>query len=218
MLRLFLTIVRRDLSLALRQPSDLLHTLVFFVIVVAMFPLAIGASTPLLRDLAPAIVWISGLLASTLSIGRLFESDYMDGSLEQMTLASESLSIIVLAKVAAHWLSTGFLLVLASPAVALMFDVPPMSARALAVGLLIGTPIFSLVGAIGSALTLGLRGGRILAIILLLPLYVPVLIFGATSTQAENTVVSLLLLGAGLATALALTPWVAATAVRIALE
>lgn len=218
-MRLFISVFRRDLLVVGRQLSDVFSTLTFFVIVVTVFPLALGSDKQLLRDLAPAVVWVSALLAATLSITRLFSSDYADGSLEQMVLGSEPLSVIVLAKVATHWLTSGFPLVVLAPIIAVLFDLPALTANALTIGLLIGTPIFSLVGAIGSALTLGVRGNSVLVTVLLLPLYVPVLIFGAGAARAgASTETGLLLLGAGLATALALGPWVTAAALRVSLE
>ncbi|MEC4723642.1 heme exporter protein CcmB [Noviherbaspirillum sp. CPCC 100848] len=219
MVRLFFVVLQRDLLLAMRQLSDLFSALVFFLIVVSLFPLALGTDKQLLRDLAPAIVWVSALLSSTLSIGRIFGSDHSDGSLEQMLLANEPLPVAVLAKVIAHWSTTGFPIVLLAPLSGLLFDLDTPTTVALVIGLLIGTPIFSAVGAIGAALTLGVKGNSILATIVLLPLYVPVLIFGAGATHAgANVAAHMLLLAAGLSASLALGPWVTAASLRIAIE
>lgn len=219
MLRLFFVVLQRDLLLAMRQRSDLFSSVVFFLIVVALFPLAVGTDKQLLRDLGPAIVWVSALLSSTLSIGRLFASDYSDGSLEQMLLANEPLPVAVLAKIIAHWGTTGCPIVLLASLSGLLFDLDTSTTIALVLGLLIGTPIFSAVGAIGAALTLGVRGNSILATVVLLPLYVPVLIFGAGATHAgANVYAHMALLGAGLSASLALGPWVTAAALRIAIE
>ena len=194
----------------------------FFIIVVSLFPLGVGAEPNLLRTLAPGILWVSALLASMLSLGRLFAADHADGTLEQMLLSAEPLSVIVIGKVLAHWLVSGLPLVLLSPLLAIQFDLPGESIAVLAASLLLGTPVLSLIGAIGAALTLGLRGGGALISLLVLPLYIPVLIFGAGAVGAEASGIGasahLLLLGGGLAAALVLTPWATSTALRITLE
>jgi heme exporter protein B len=215
-------VVRRDLLLAFRRRSDMVTTAFFFVIVVSLFPLGVGAEPNLLRTLAPGIVWVAALLASMLALGRLFAADHADGTLEQMLLSSEPLSVIVIGKVVAHWLVSGLPLVLLSPLLAVQFDLPADSIVILVASLLLGTPVLSLIGAIGAALTLGLRGGGALISLLVLPLYIPVLIFGAGAVGAEASGIGasahLLLLGGGLAGALVLTPWATSTALRIALE
>ena len=222
MLSALLAVIRRDLLLALRRRADVVTTLFFFIIVASLFPLGVGAEPNLLRTLAPGILWVSALLASMLSLGRLFAADHADGTLEQMLLSAEPLPVIVIGKVLAHWLVSGLPLVLLSPLLAIQFDLPGDSITVLMASLLLGTPVLSLIGAIGAALTLGLRGGGALISLLVLPLYIPVLIFGAGAVGAEASGVGasahLLLLGGGLAAALVLTPWATSTALRIALE
>jgi heme exporter protein B len=217
-----LGVVRRDLLLAFRRRSDVVTTLFFFIIVVSLFPLGVGAEPALLRTLAPGILWVSALLASMLALGRLFAADHADGTLEQMLLSPEPLSVIVIGKVLAHWLVSGLPLVLLSPLLAIQFDLPADSIEVLFFSLLLGTPVLSLIGAIGAALTLGVRGGGALVSLLVLPLYIPVLIFGAGAVGAEASGLGagahMLLLGGGLAAAIVLTPWATSTALRIALE
>ncbi len=222
MLTVLLGVIRRDLVLAFRRRSDVVTTLFFFIIVVSLFPLGVGAEPALLRTLAPGIVWVSALLASMLALGRLFAFDHADGTLEQMLLSSEPLSVIVTGKVIAHWLVSGLPLVLLSPLLAVQFDLPGDAIQVLIATLLIGTPVLSLIGAIGAALTLGLRGGGALVSLLVLPLYIPVLIFGAGAVGAQASGLGasahLLLLGGGLAASLVLAPWATSTALRIAME
>ena len=181
MFRLFLAVVRRDLKLALRQKSDVLNTVFFFIVVVTLVPLGIGPDQQLLRMIAPGVVWVAALLAS---LPRLFANDYADGTLEQMLLSGEPLTVIVIAKVFAHWLTTGIPLTLISGLFALMFDLQADVALVMMSSLFIGTPVLSLVGSVGAALTLGLRGGSVLTSLLVLPLYIPVLIFGAGAAEA----------------------------------
>lgn len=222
MLSMLLAIVRRDLLLAFRRRAELLTTLFFFIIVVSLFPLAIGPEAQLLRSMAPGILWVAALLASMLALGRLFGPDHADGTLEQMALSTEPLAVIVVGKVLAHWLLSGLPLVLLSPVLALQYDLAPSSVLVLLASLLLGTPVLSLIGAIGAALTLGVRGGGVLVGVLVLPLYVPVLVFGAGAVGAEAAGVGvaahLLLLGGALAGSAALAPWATAAALRIALE
>ena len=222
MLGAVLAVMRRDLLLAFRRRADVVTTLFFFVIVVSLFPLGVGAEPDLLRTLAPGILWVSALLASMLALGRLFAADHADGTLEQMLLSTEPPAVIVIGKVLAHWLVSGLPLVLLSPLLAIQFDLPGESIAVLVASLLLGTPVLSLIGAIGAALTLGLRGGGALISLLVLPLYIPVLIFGAGAVGAEASGIGasahLLLLGGGLAAALVLTPWATSAALRIALE
>jgi len=222
MLKALLCVIRRDLLLAFRRRSDVLTTLFFFIIVASLFPLGVGPEAQLLRTMAPGILWVAALLASMLALGRLFALDYADGTLEQMVLSSEPLTVIVMGKVIAHWLVSGFPLVLLAPVLAVQFDLPAASVGVLFISLLLGTPVLSLVGAIGAALTLGVRGGGVLVALLVLPLYIPVLIFGAGAVGAEASGVGatahLLLLGGALAGAAALTPWATAAGLRIALE
>lgn len=222
MLRLWIAIVRRDLLLVYRRRSDVLTALFFFIIVVSLFPLGVGPEPGRLRTMAPGIIWVAALLASMLTLGRLFVPDYVDGTLEQMALAPEPLAVIVLGKVCVHWAVSGLPLVLLSPLLAAQFDLPASSIQVMFWSLLLGTPVLSLVGAIGAALTLGARSGSVLVALLVLPLYVPVLIFGAGAVAADaagmDASAHLLLLGAGVAAAVALAPWAIAAALRIALE
>jgi heme exporter protein B len=222
MLKIFASVLHRDLLLAMRRRSDVLTTLFFFIIVVSLFPLGVGPEPNLLRTMAPGILWVAALLASMLSLGRMFSMDHLDGTLEQMLLAAEPLGIIVLAKILAHWLVSGLPLVLMAPVLGLQFDLPQGQLGVLILSLLVGTPILSLIGAIGAALTLGLRGGGVLVSLLVLPLYIPVLIFGAGSVGAEAAGLGaeshVALLGAGLLMAAVLAPWAAAAGLRISLE
>ena len=217
-----LQVIRRDLLLAFRRRTDVLGTLVFFVIVCTLFPLGLGPQPALLRTLAPGVLWVAALLASTLALNRLFGADYADGTLEQLLLSPEPLVLIVAGKIVAHWLISGLPLVLLTPLLALQFDLDASATIALILSLLVGTPALSLVGSIGAALTLDVRGGGVLVALLVLPLYAPVLIFGAgaASADAGGTLVeaNLLLLGGLLAAAAALAPWATASALRISLE
>jgi heme exporter protein B len=222
MLNALLLVIRRDLLLAFRRRTDVLSTLVFFVIVCTLFPLGVGPEPELLRTLGPGVLWVAALLASTLALNRLFGLDHADGTLEQLLLSPEPLVLIVAGKVAAHWLISGLPLVLLTPLLALQFGLDAQATTSLALSLLIGTPALSLVGAIGAALTLDVRGGGVLVALLVLPLYAPVLIFGAGAAVAEAggtaAEANLLLLGGLLAGAAALAPWATASALRISLE
>lgn len=222
MLQTLRTIVARDVLLAMRRRADVATTLFFFVIVASLFPLGVGPDPKLLRIMAPGILWVGALLASMLSLGRLFAEDYADGSLEQLVLAPEPLALVVIGKVMAHWLVSGLPLVLISPVIALQFDLPAEAIGTLLLALLLGTPVLSLVGAIGAALTVGVRGGGVLVSLLVLPLYVPVLIFGAGAVDASAIGMSasghLSILGALLLGSVALAPWATAAALRISLE
>lgn len=215
-------IVARDVLLAMRRRADVATTLFFFVIVASLFPLGVGPDPKILRIMAPGILWVGALLASMLSLGRLFAEDYADGSLEQLVLAPEPLALVVIGKVMAHWLVSGLPLVLISPVIALQFDLPAEAIGTLLLALLLGTPVLSLIGAIGAALTVGVRGGGVLVSLLVLPLYVPVLIFGAGAVDASAIGMSasghLSILGALLLGGMALAPWATAAALRISLE
>lgn len=215
-------VINRDLTLAVRRMSDVLTTLFFFIIVVSLFPLGVGPEVDTLRAIAPGVVWVAALLATMLALGRLFSGDYGDGTLEQMLLAPQPLSLLVLGKVIAHWLVSGAPLVLIAPLLGLQFGMSHDELRVLMLTLLLGTPALSLVGAVGAALTLGVRGGGVLVSLLVLPLYVPVLIFGAGAVTAARSGLGaeahLSLLGAFLALALCFAPWVAAAALRISVE
>jgi len=186
----FIVVLKRDLMLAMRRKTDVLTTLFFFIIVVSLFPLGVGIEKTTLQQMAPGVVWIAALLASMLALERLFASDYADGTLEQMILAPQPLSVLILAKVFAHWLLTGLPLVIIAPLVGLQYHLPPDSVWVMMLSLLLGTPILSMIGAIGAGLTLGLRGGGILISLLVLPLLI----------------------------ALVLTPWATAAAVKISSE
>jgi heme exporter protein B len=212
----------RDLRIALRRRSDTIAALVFFVIVVSLFPLGVGPEPNLLRSMAPGVVWVAALLASMLSLARLFADDHQDGTLEQLLLSAVPLPLLVASKIAAHWLCSGLLLALMSPLLALQFDLSPSAAGVLALSLLLGTPLLSLIGAIGAALTVGVRGAGVLLSLLVLPLYIPVLIFGAGAVDASNAGLGVAghfsLLGAMLVAASFLAPLAAAIALRIAVE
>lgn len=222
LLQLLVLVIRRDLVLAMRRRADVLTTLVFFVIVVSLFPLGVGPELGMLRKMAPGVLWVAALLASMLSLGRLFSADYQDGTLEQMMLAPQSLSMLVLGKMIAHWMVSGLPLVLMAPVLGLQFDMSARPLGVLIIGLLLGTPILSMIGAIGAALTLGLRGGGVLLSLLVLPLCIPVLIFGTGAVEAISSGLSvashLSLLGALLVLSLVFTPLVVAQALRISME
>ena len=215
-------VLQRDLRIALRRRADTFAALFFFVIVVSLFPIGVGPEAALLRRMGAGVVWVAALLASMLSLARLFTDDHQDGTLEQLLLAATPLPLLVLAKTVAHWLSSGALLALVSPLLALQFGLSGESTVVLVGTLLLGTPLLSLIGAIGAALTVGVRGGGVLLSLLVLPLYVPVLIFGAGAVDAVQAGLGVAghfsLLGAMLALAIFLAPLAAAVALRIALE
>lgn len=217
-----LWVIQRDLLLAMRRRADVLTTLFFFIIVVSLFPLGVGPEINILRTMAPGVVWVAALLASMLSLGRMFSSDYLDGTLEQMLLSPQSLAMLVLGKALAHWLVTGVPLVLMSPVLGIQYDLSSDALLVLTASLLLGTPVLSLIGAIGAALTLGLRGGGVLVSLLVLPLYIPVLIFGAGAVEASAAGLGagahLSLLGAFLLASLVLAPWATAVSLRISME
>ena len=217
-----LWVIQRDLLLAMRRRADVLTTLFFFIIVVSLFPLGVGPEINILRTMAPGVVWVAALLASMLSLGRMFSSDYLDGTLEQMLLSPQSLAMLVLGKALAHWLVTGVPLVLMSPVLGIQYDLSADALLVLTASLLLGTPVLSLIGAIGAALTLGLRGGGVLVSLLVLPLYIPVLIFGAGAVEASAAGLGagahLSLLGAFLLASLVLAPWATAVSLRISME
>jgi heme exporter protein B len=218
----FRTIVVRDLVLAMRRKSDVFSTLFFFVIVVSLFPLGIGPEMNTLRLIAPGVVWVAALLASMLALERLFAADYDDGTLEQMILAPQPLSVLVLGKITAHWLATGVPLVLMAPLLGLQYDLSANALGTLLISLLLGTPALSLIGAIGAALTIGLRGGGVLVSLLVLPLCIPVLIFGAGAVEANISGLGeqghLYMLGALLVMSLLLAPIATAAALRVSAE
>lgn len=212
----------RDLRVALRRKGDALAALVFFVLVVSLFPLAVGPEPALLRRIAPGVVWVAALLACTLPLSRLFADDHADGTLEQLLIAPHPLALLVLGKVAAHWVGSVLPLVLVSPLLALQFDLGGGATAVLLGSLLLGSPVLSLVGALGAALTLGLRGAGVLMSLLVLPLLVPVLIFGAASVDAHTSGLGVAghfsLMGAFLLVSLVAAPGAIAAALRISLE
>src|SRR3977135_4449429 len=211
MLSMLRWILWRDLILAWRRRADVLSTLFFFVIVVSLFPLGIGPETQLLRTIAPGIVWVAALLASMLSLGRLFANDHADGTLEQMLLTPQPLYLVVLGKVLAQWLVSEVPLVLIAPLLGVQFGLSQNALWGLTLSLLLGTPVLSLIGSIGAALPLGLRGSGVLISLLVLPLYIPVLIFGSLAVDAgingASAEANLSLLAAVLVLALVFAPW-----------
>lgn len=221
-MRGFAIIVHRDLRIALRRKGDVLNVLVFFVLVASLFPLGVGPEPNQLRAIAPGVVWVGALLAALLSLPRLFAADFADGTLEQMLVSPQPLAIVVLAKIAAHWLSTGLPLALAAPMIGLQYGLPAEALLVLLMSLLLGTPVLSLLGAAGAALTLGARGTGALLGLLLLPLYVPALVFGAGAVSAAMSGLDpspyLSLLGAILAVSSLAGPWAACAALRVALD
>jgi heme exporter protein B len=218
----FSALMQRDLLLAMRRRSDVLTTLFFFMIVVSLFPLGVGTQPEILHSIAPGVVWVAALLASMLALTRLYAWDHADGTLEQLVLSPQPLVLLIGAKVLSHWLVTGLPLVLIAPLLCLQFDLPAGAMGVMVLSLLLGTPCLSLIGSIAAALTLGVRGAGALLALLVLPLYVPVLIFGAgaVSASAEGMPVTahLSLLAAFSLIALVLGPVASAAAVRIALE
>ena len=222
MLDAFYAVLRRDLMVAARSRSDWLNPLVFYVIVVTLFPLGIGPDGELLRQIAPGVLWVAALLATLLATEGLFRSDYDDGSLEQLVISGQPLTVLVLAKVLAHWLITGLPLILLSPLMAVILQLKLSSIPALLASLLLGTLTLSLIGAIGAALTVSLRRGGVLLALLILPLFIPVLIFGSSAVIAAEggfaIEAQLSLLGALFLLALAFSPLAIAASLRIIWE
>lgn len=218
----FMAVIRRDLLLAFRNCAEMVNPILFFVLIAMLFPLGVGAEANLLQAIAPGIIWVSALLAAMLSLDKLFRTDMEDGSLEQFLLSPHPLSVLILAKVVAHWLVTGLPLLLASPLLAVFFDLSPEATRILMLTLLLGTPVLSLIGAIGVALTVGLRSGGVLLSLLVLPLYIPVLIFSCIAVDMSMTGLAvdahIKILSAMLFMSLALAPWPAAAALKISLN
>lgn len=218
----YFALIKRDLLQVFRRKSDITTSLLFFVMVTSLFPLAVSPDPAILRQIGPGVLWVSALLACMLSLSRLFATDFSDGSLEQLVLSTHSLSLLVLVKILSHWLFAGLPLVLLSPLIALQYDMNASALWVLVLSLLIGTPALSLLGAIAAALTLGVRASGLLMPLLVLPLYVPILIFGAGAVSASQVGVdaqaSLSLLGATGLLLLLLSPWATATAIRIAVE
>ena len=216
------TVLKRDLLLAFRRRSDVATTLFFFVIVSSLFPLGIGSDSAILSTIAPGVLWVAALLAGMISLARMFAADYADGSLEQMLLSPQPLPLLVSAKILAHWLVCGLPVVVLAPLIGLQYALPSEAIGVLVISLLIGTPALSLIGAIGAALTLGVRGSGLLVALLVLPLYIPVLIFGALAVAASQHGITpqahLSLLGAISLFALVLAPLATAAALRISVE
>jgi heme exporter protein B len=218
----FIALLRRDLVLAFRRRSEMLQPLIFLLVVVSLFPLGVGPSPQLLAEIAPGVIWIAALLATVLSLDSLFRSDFEDGTLEQMTLSGHPLTLVALAKTLAHWLVAGLPLVLMAPLLALWMNLPAEGIPVLLKSLLLGTPVLSLVGAIGGALTVSLkRGGQLLSL-LVFPLYVPLLVIATMAVSASVAGLpyngQLGLMAAGLVGALTLAPFATAAALKLSLS
>ncbi len=221
-LNLFWAVLKRDLMLAYRKKSDLFNPLIFFLMVATLFPLGVSPEPDFLAEVAPGVVWVAALLATLLSMDSLFRSDFEDGTLEQTLLSPQPLFIVVLAKVLAHWMMSGLPLTLLAPLLGVMLFLPAEGMSGLMMSLLLGTPTLSLIGAIGAALTVGLRKGGVLISLLVLPLYIPVLIFGTSAVQAAVTGLPLAgffaLLGAMLALGFVMAPLAISAALRISVS
>jgi heme exporter protein B len=215
-------VIRRDLLIVLRRRADAMTTVLFFVIVTSLFPLGIGPEPTVLRVIGPGVLWVAALLSCLLSLNRLFTADHQDGVLEQLVLLPQPLSVIVLAKVAAHWLISGLPVVVLSPLLGVQYGLTGEALGILTFSLLLGTPTLSFIGSIGAALTLGVRGSGVLVALLALPLFIPVLIFGAGAVSNHLSGIgagaNLSLLGASLLLALVLAPWATSAALRLAVE
>ncbi len=217
-----LCIIHRELLIAFRRQADIFNPLWFFIIVIMLFPLSIGPEPNLLARIAAGIVWVAALLAALLSLERLFKDDFQDGSLEQMMLMPVPLPLVVISKVFAHWLLTGLPLILISPLLAILLSLDFNAWLAVVLTLLIGTPALSFIGAIGVALTVGLQKGGVLLSLLVLPLYVPILIFATSAIDAASLNMSysgqLAILGAILVCTITLTPFAIASALRVSVN
>jgi heme exporter protein B len=213
---------RRDLRLAIRSKGEVIQALIFFVIVVSLFPLAVGAESALLKRIAPGVVWVAALLSVLLTLPRLFANDYADGTLEQLAMSPYPMATIAAGKMLAHWVSTGLPLAFVAPILGLQFGLTTSELGVIVASLMLGTPVLSMIGAIGAALTLGVRGSSILTALLVLPLYIPVLIFGAGAVEASmagtDYAANLSLLGAGLLFGVLASPFAVAAAIKIALD
>ncbi len=218
----FAILLRRDLTLAYRRRSEMINPLLFFVLVTALFPLGIGADPELLRNIGPGIIWVAALLASLLSLETVFRSDFDDGSLEQLLLSPHPLSVLMIAKVLAHWLITGLPLLIVAPLLAVLLNLSGDATATLLITLALGTPVLSLIGAIGVALTVGLRKGGTILSLLVLPLYVPVLIFAASAVANSDAGLPvnahLSLLAALLVLSISLSPAATAASLRISMS
>lgn len=218
----FTLLLKRDLTLAYRRRSELVNPLLFFVLVTAMFPLGIGSDPVLIQKVGPGVVWVAALLAALLSLDAMFRADYEDGSLEQFMLSAHPVSILVLAKILAHWMVTGLPLFIAAPLLAMLMNIPGEAIPTLMLTLILGTPVLSLIGSVGVALTVGLRRGGVILSLLVLPLFVPVLIF---ATDATNTAITgipttaqISILSSMLVGSLVLAPLATAASLRISLS
>ncbi|CEO39951.1 heme exporter protein CcmB [Photobacterium kishitanii] len=222
MLTTLIQIIRRELLIAYRRQADIFNPLWFFIIVITLFPLGVGPEPNLLARIAPGIIWVAALLAALLSMERLFRDDYLDGSLEQMLLMPTPLSVAAFAKMIAHWLLTGLPLILISPLLAILLSLNWHTWIAVLLTLLIGTPTLSFLGAIGMALTVGLRKGGVLLSLLILPLYIPVLIFATSAIEAASLGMAydgqLAIMGAMLVGSLTLAPFAVAASLRISVN
>jgi heme exporter protein B len=218
----FVYLLQRDLTLAFRNRAEFANPLLFFILVITLFPLAVGAEPVLLARIAPGIIWVAALLAAMLSLDSIFRSDFDDGSLEQLLLSAHPMPVLVLAKVCAHWLVTGLPLLLVSPVLAVMLGMPTQALGTLLLTILIGTPILSLIGSIGVALTVGLPKGGIILSVLILPLYVPVLIFASSAIDGAagglDISAQLYMLLSFLFLALSLSPLATASALKISIS
>ncbi|MBT9526277.1 MAG: heme exporter protein CcmB [Rhizobacter sp.] len=218
----FTAVLARDLRLAARRRIEALLPIAFFTVAVSLFPLGVGPEAQMLRQIAPGVVWVCALMAAMLSVTQLYAADHADGSLEQMLLCGESPVLIAAAKALAHWMLTGLPLILVAPLFGLLFGMNADAIAALTFSLLLGTPILSLLGGVGAALTLGLRSGGVLLILLILPLCIPALIFGTGAVGAVESGISAQghysLLGALLIVTSLLAPWATAAALRISTE
>lgn len=219
---MFILVLRRELKIAFRKSAEIINPLWFFLIVITLFPLGIGADPVLLARVAPGIIGVAALLASLLSLERLFRDDFLDGSLEQLVLLPSTLAMTVLGKVCAHWVVTGLPLLLLSPLIALLLSLDFVTWQAVALTILLGTPTLSFIGAIGAGLIVGLRKGGVLLSLLVLPLYIPVLIFSAGAIDAASMALPiggyLAILGAMLAGSATLAPFATAAALRVSLH
>jgi heme exporter protein B len=220
--RFLLAVLRRDLTLAARRRGDWMIAQFFFVMVASLFPLGVGPEPAMLARIGPGVLWVAAALASLLSLARLFADDHRDGSLEHMLLSPEPTVLLVLGKALAHWLIYGIPLLLIAPVLGLQFNLSGEAILTLEISLLLGTPILSLLGSVGAALTLGLRGGAVLLTLLILPLYIPALIFGSGAVDGvmagTGAAAPLSLLGAFLTLCLMIAPWIAAAALRVSME
>ncbi|MFK8068191.1 MAG: heme exporter protein CcmB [Gammaproteobacteria bacterium] len=218
----FFALLKRDLLLAYRNRGELVNPMLFFIIIVSMFPLAVSPESKVLEVMAAGVIWVAALLATLLSIERIFRSDFDDGTIEQILLSPQPLPVLMLAKVVAHWLVTGLPLIVITPILAMLIHLPSESVGVLMLTLLLGTPVLSLVGAIGVALTIGLRRGGMLLTLLILPLYVPVLIFGANAVQASamglDVSGQIYLMAAMLVFAITLAPFAIGAALKISMS